>query len=249
MKITSFKVTDRTMQKGLCILSGVLLVCCVFLLCRAEKYREVTQEEEVVTVKQASISDPFEYVEEEEEIQLDPVEELFEKFQVPYELRDYTRQICEIQNVDPLIFISLVQIESHWGNGKVGVTADYNNVVYYRMYGKNKEWTDLGLAQLSTRYADDFEQRHFNPSLIFSLGYVRNRFDIRDPYVNLQVGASYLAYLYKHFGDYKLAVMAYNTGMGNVARGRIPKITYEYEHAIANNWTRRQGDVELCSLN
>ena len=181
----------------------------------------------------------------EEEFQpvvYDEVEMLFEKFDVPYELQDYTRSICELQNVDPVVFISLVQIESHWGNGTTGVTTDYNTIVGYRMYGSDKQWTDLGLAQLSTRYAKEQEERYFNPDLIRSLGYFR-KFDQKDPYVNLQVGCAYLGFLYRYFGNYEEAVMSYNTGLGNVINGRVPDVTHEYTRAIMNSWKYREGDV------
>ena len=172
----------------------------------------------------------------------DELGKLFNKFNVPFEYREYTRQICELQNVDPIIFVSLVQIESHWGNSEVGVTSDYNKVVYYRMYGNKKQWTDLGLGQLSTRYKNEHEDRYFNPELIMSLGYIRE-FGQRDPYVNLQVAASYLGFLYRYFGSYDKAVKAYNCGMGNVIKNNIPKITYEYANAIMNSYKFREGDI------
>lgn len=173
----------------------------------------------------------------------DELDLLYEKFNVPYEYQDYVRQLCEIQNVDPLIFVSLIQIESHWGQAINGVASDYNEEVSYRMYGNKKQYADLGLGQLSTRYFDEFEERYFNPELIHSLGYVRERFDGRDPYVNLQVASAYLGFLYRYFGDYKLAVESYNCGIGTVLRGNTPKITYAYSNAVMNNWKYREKDV------
>ena len=173
----------------------------------------------------------------------DELEDLFDKFDVPYEYRDYTRQICSLQNVNPLVFVSLVQIESHWGNAVNGVASHYNDAFPYRMYGLNKQWADLGLTQLSTRYAEEQENRYFNPELIRSLGYIRENFDQRDPWINLQTGCAYLGFLYRYFGSYELALQSYNTGIGNVIKGIVPDITYEYTHAIMNNWKYRERDV------
>lgn len=173
----------------------------------------------------------------------DEIEELFDKFEVPFIYRDFTRLICELQNVDPLIFISLIQIESHWGTSFNGVTSDYNNIVDYRMYGSEKQWTDLGLGQLSTRYEKDFRERYFNPALLLSLGYIRTEFKITDPWCNLQVSAAYLGFLYRYFGNYELAVQSYNTGLGNVIKGNIPNITKQYTHAILNFWRYRERDI------
>jgi len=174
---------------------------------------------------------------------LDEIDQLFQKFDVPYQYQDYVRQLCELQNVDPIVFISLVQIESHWGNSKLGVTADYNKEVLYRMYGSKQQYTDLGLAQLSTRYVEEFERKYFNPNLIFSLGYIRYKFNVKDPYISLQTGCAYLGFLYRYFGDYETAVLAYNTGLGNVNKGKVSNVVYEYAHAIMHSWTYRERDL------
>ena len=42
--------------------------------------------------------------------------------------------------------------------------------------------------------------------------------ELYDPSVNIQIGSFYLAYLIKYFGDEKLAICAYNAGMGNVKK-------------------------------
>jgi soluble lytic murein transglycosylase-like protein len=59
------------------------------------------------------------------------------------------------------------------------------------------------------------------PGTALDLG-VRNRFD---PAENLRGGADYLARQIIRFGDLKLALAAYNSGPGRVARlGRVPDI-------------------------
>lgn len=206
--------------------------------------------EEVETVYYVELSEPdFPMKEGVRQVpvemvpELDELDLLYDKFNVPYEYQDYVRQLCELQNVDPIVFTSLVQIESHWGTSTAGVTSDYNEEKSYRMYGYKKQYVDLGLGQLSSRYFDEFKERYFNPELIFSLGYVRNKFNAKDPYISLQVSSAYLGWLYRYFGDYKLAVEAYNCGIGTVLKGKTPKITFDYSHAIMNQWTYREKDV------
>jgi soluble lytic murein transglycosylase-like protein len=59
------------------------------------------------------------------------------------------------------------------------------------------------------------------PATALELG-VRNRFD---PIENLRGGADYLARQILRFGDLRLALAAYNSGPGRVARlGRVPDI-------------------------
>lgn len=59
------------------------------------------------------------------------------------------------------------------------------------------------------------------PATAFELG-VKDRFD---PVENLRGGADYLARQVIRFGDLRLALAAYNSGLGRVARlGRVPDI-------------------------
>ncbi len=217
------------------VLTGLGLLTAIILYQGNEEalpYREV---------KTASMSNSPKYVSNEpwEELpyirlETDRVEKLFNKYDVPYEFRDYTRSLCDIYDIDPLVFISMIQLESLWQKH-----PHYNTVIDYRMYGDKKQYTDLGLAQLSTRYEGYFKERFFNPRVIMDLGYIREKWDITDDYISLQVGANYLSYLYKYFGNYEEALMAYNTGKGNVIRGKIPKITVQYAVAIMGNYLDR----------
>lgn len=68
------------------------------------------------------------------------------------------------------------------------------------------------------------------PGTALDLG-VRNRFDVEE---NLFAGADYLARQLLRFGDLRLALAAYNSGPGRVARlGRIPDIE-ETRHYIVS---------------
>lgn len=169
----------------------------------------------------------------------DRLEELFDKFEVRYELRDYFRKICLVYNIDATVAASLMQIESHSGHHK------YYNVRTedrkYYTYGV--ETWDEGLFQLSSYYADYFSEYFFNPELIASLGYIRFEYDPNDDYVGVQVGVAYLAHLYQRFQSYYVATIAYNCGPGRVVEGNIPEMSFVYAHAIKHNWKYREGDV------
>src|SRR5208283_4077528 len=48
----------------------------------------------------------------------------------------------------------------------------------------------------------------------------------------IQGGVSYLADLYAQYGDWTTALLAYNAGPGNVARGTVPAVSYDYASSI-----------------
>ena len=56
-----------------------------------------------------------------------------------------------------------------------------------------------------------------------------NLYDVNE---NIRAGVGYLAQMYQRFGDWTLAVQAYNCGPGCVASGRIPAITRQYAAAV-----------------
>lgn len=57
------------------------------------------------------------------------------------------------------------------------------------------------------------------PTTGYALG-VSNDAWLMDPYVNLRAGARYLAMMWRQFGDWRLAIAAYNAGPGAVQRYR-----------------------------
>ena len=176
----------------------------------------------------------------------DEVSRLMDKFEVKYEYRDLIRQLCEIHNVPVSFAISIAQVETH--NGHI---RDYAVRADYRMYltwskelNKYVETWDLGYFQMNDSLSSYWEECFFNPELLFSLGYVREYFDLTDDVISIQLGIAYLDYLVKYYhGDQNKATMAFNTGMGNVNRGNIPEMTYAYAHAVKNNWKYREKDV------
>lgn len=169
--------------------------------------------------------------------------DLMDKFGLRYELRDYFIQICELQNVDAIEALALMNIES-WAGNHEGYNSRSEDRMYYT---KGEKCWDEGLFQLTSysEYRQEQQDKFYNPELIFSLGYVRDSvvFDARDDISNIQVGVAYLGYLYRYYGDYYTASLAYNCGMGTVNRNNTPEVSYEYAHAIKNRWSRREGDI------
>jgi len=78
---------------------------------------------------------------------------------------------------------------------------------------------DFGIAQLNSRY--------------FPLWKDYGGWDIRTTWGNAYVGAKFFLSLVKNYsGDYYKALLAYNCGMGNVARGTVPKVTHTYARRV-----------------
>jgi soluble lytic murein transglycosylase-like protein len=49
---------------------------------------------------------------------------------------------------------------------------------------------------------------------------------------NIEGGISYLAQLYRQFGDWAKALAAYNGGPGNMARGTTPASSWDYAQSV-----------------
>jgi len=103
-------------------------------------------------------------------------------------------------------------------------TCDAPTSVYVALVGTESAWNHLaiskagavGLAQLMRATAIEM--------------HVYNRFSPND---NLIGGACYLSFLInKYNGNVRKALHAYNTGPGNVSRGKISKATRKYAERI-----------------
>jgi len=70
----------------------------------------------------------------------------------------------------------------------------------------------VGIAQIMPKYHPDI--------------------DPTDPRASIDYSAEYLSKLYKRFGDWDKAIMAYNAGPTAIARGRVPKETSSYLEKI-----------------
>lgn len=223
-------------------IAGVLLLMCVSLFSsvKAVDYQLLSKVRS--DNPPGEIEQDYEYRSPAEGIEIsfnDELEDLFNKFNFKEELRLYFRQICFLQNVDPVVAISLARIESWAGNH-----PEYNDRTEKRRYTTyGVDTWDLGLFQMSDFYTDYWENYFYNPGLISSLGIYSGEFDLTNDYISIQVGVAYLGHLNKRFQSYFVATLAYNTGPGRVLEGNIPEITYQYAHAIKNSWSYREGDV------
>lgn len=108
----------------------------------------------------------------------------------------------------------LLETESSWDSGAVGVNADGSR--------------DLGIAQLGERWLPDF--------IWFDNG--GEDFNPFRPAEAIPVAARYLARLYQATGDWRLAVAAYNCGLTRVQSGRIPARTLAYVASIFEEGNR-----------
>lgn len=72
--------------------------------------------------------------------------------------------------------------------------------------------------------------------------------NINDPRVNVEVGVSYLAYLKEVFGDWKIALTAYNAGPSSVAKkiAAKEKLSFDYAHRVLS--VRRDLRQQLASI-
>ncbi len=72
--------------------------------------------------------------------------------------------------------------------------------------------------------------------------------NIKDPRVNVELGVSYLAYLKEMFGDWKLALTAYNAGPSSVARKIAAKEKLSFDYAQKVLSVRRDLRQQLAAL-
>lgn len=74
-----------------------------------------------------------------------------------------------------------------------------------------------------------------------------NRYDVEQ---NLRGGARYLRQQLDKFGQYHLALAAYNAGPGRVRNGRVPRIveTQDYVSNILLNWSRLSGLSRVATI-
>lgn len=104
----------------------------------------------------------------------------------------------------------------------------------HRYYGTFKKAADKYDLDLDLLLAMGWQESNFNsgsssvagaigimqvvPSTAKAMGYSPS--DLRNPHLNIEIGACYLRYLINHYGgDVDTAVLAYNQGTGNIAKG------------------------------
>lgn len=122
-------------------------------------------------------------------------------------------------DVDPLLLLALIDVES-----------DYDPDARGRRGGR-------GLMQLRPVTALDVAERHgiAGPEDV----------DLRDPAVNVRLGTAYLAELREQFGDWTLALAAYNSGPTRVRRtlargGDAPR---RYAERVLARWNELRDEL------
>lgn len=88
----------------------------------------------------------------------------------------------------------------------------------YNPRARNPADPSVGIAQLAEAYLP-YYSREFNGG---------RQIDPYDPVVSVRVAIRYLARLYRRYGDWWLAIVAYNEGPGIVDRGIYYPVTQEY---------------------
>ena len=109
----------------------------------------------------------------------------------PVEYTDYIEESAEKYNVDPLLILSVIRVESDF---KPEAKSHMNAIGLMQLVPETAEW-------ISTKLGTEFDESM-----------------LKDPKQNIELGTYYLSYLINHFGDIDLAVVAYNGGMGNVQK-------------------------------
>lgn len=103
---------------------------------------------------------------------------------------DYVENSCKGTGIDPYLVLSIIRVESGFNpNAKSSKEAK-------------------GLMQITDTTCSDVSY------ILTDMG---NNIDAYDPETNIKIGVSYLKTLIKKYnGNYYIALLAYNAGMGNV---------------------------------
>lgn len=111
----------------------------------------------------------------------------------PRRYKDIVEQACQIYGTDPNLVYAIIKQESGFNKNAVSKSGA------------------KGLMQIMDATAEE---------MIMDIDSINNQnYDIYDPYINVFVGTKYISYLINHFdGNYYLAIIAYNAGMGKVEK-------------------------------
>ena len=109
----------------------------------------------------------------------------------PRKYKDIIEQAASIYNVDPNLIYAVIKQESNFNKDAVS-SAGAKGLM---------QIIDPTSKQMA-RKIDTIDDKNY---------------DVFDPYTNIHIGTKYLSYLIKYFdGNYYLAIIAYNAGMGRV---------------------------------
>jgi soluble lytic murein transglycosylase-like protein len=127
---------------------------------------------------------------------------------VPDVFYDFVVAACVDYGVPLKYFAKLLWVES--GYDPLCTSGPNDNGTY-----------DLGIAQLNSRYIEEFAWR-------YDFGTI----DPFNPLQAIRVAAKHLSVMYKHTGDWRSAFAAYNAGLSRVKSGKWPARTIEYVNKI-----------------
>lgn len=107
----------------------------------------------------------------------------------PVEYTEYINKYAEEYDVDPLLILSVIKVES---NFRTDAQSHMNAIGLMQIVPVTGEWI---AEKMKIDYDDSM---------------------LKDPETNIKMGTYYFSYLINHFKDKDLAIVAYNGGMGNV---------------------------------
>lgn len=138
-------------------------------------------------------------------------------YKIPEKYHDIAVMVNIEYNFDFQTIYRIADRESGWGKYQQSIKPNQNGSI------------DYGVMQLNSNWLHYFE-RFFDPEKIYSYTGIRAfTYDPKADLVNIQVGFAYLRFLVDQLeGDLEKAIMAYNTGIGNVKRGYVPESTWKY---------------------
>lgn len=137
-----------------------------------------------------------------------------------YEYKEYIEKYADENDLDPLLVASIIKVESN-----------------FKRNIKSKSGA-IGLMQLMEETAlEEADQANEDINVTEKL---------YNPEINIKIGTKYFAKLMKKYGNYKLALAAYNAGRGNVdswiEKGIIKKDGSDIENIPfkeTNNYVRK----------
>jgi soluble lytic murein transglycosylase len=123
----------------------------------------------------------------------------------PRPFRELTEQFAEETGVSPALLYGLIRTESAFQSGIISHAGA------------------VGLTQLMSATAEEMAgriRRQGGPDYVQEPEESGDGLDLRNPSVNIHIGAAYLAYLIERLEDTLLALLAYNGGMNRIRRWR-----------------------------
>jgi soluble lytic murein transglycosylase-like protein len=126
----------------------------------------------------------------------------------------------EKNSLDPVLILAIIQVESQFDHKAVSAQGAQ------------------GLMQVRSVVVTELVEEGKIPAA--------RHHNLKDPLVNVQVGASYLAYLIDMFGDLKIALAAYNWGPTRIRKKLVAKEAIPSQYASKVLRAHRALEVQLA---